>query len=135
MDETAIATQQAAKIPQPSEPTVQTPTATTSPELTGYGNATIDLDEITQYKLHDLFDAKYEANDNVSRQQLQYIYENVSKALDNPDYPIVASKIRELMRIAGIAHSDRKMYKLYEWLKLSNTMKKTSIEMDNLRDE
>ena len=131
MDETHIAAQPAQNIPQPTEPT---PIAISEPELTGFGTAAIELDEMTQYKLHDLFDAKYEANDETSRQQLQYIYKTVSEMTDGEDYPIIASKIRELMRVAGIAHSDRKLYKLYQWLKLSNVMRSTEVEMENLRD-
>lgn len=131
MEESAIAEKQKQNIPQPIE---AAPAIISVPELTGFGNAAIDLDEMTQYKLHDLFDAKYEANDETSRQQLQYIYKTVSEMTDGEDYPIIASKIRELMRVAGIAHSDRKLYKLYQWLKLSNVMRSTEVEMENLRD-
>lgn len=40
MDETAIAAKQATNIPQPVEPT---PTATSAPELTGFGDASIAI--------------------------------------------------------------------------------------------
>lgn len=131
MDETHIAAQQAQNIPQPTEPT---PIAISEPELTGFGTAAIELDEMTQYKLHDIFEAKYDANDQESRQQLQYIYESVSDMVDTKDYSFVAAKMREIMRIAGISHSDNKLYKLYQWLKLSNVSKRTSAEMEALRD-
>jgi len=131
MDETHIAAQQAQNIPQPTEPT---PIAISEPELTGFGTAAIELDEMTQYKLHDIFEAKYDANDQESRQQLQYIYGAVSDMVDTKDYPFVAAKMREIMRIAGISHSDNKLYKLYQWLKLSNVSKRTSAEMEALRD-
>ena len=132
MDETHIAAQQAQNIPQPTEPT---PIAISEPELTGFGTAAIELDEMTQYKLHDIFEAKYDANDQESRQQLQYIYESVSDMVDTKDYSFVAAKMREIMRIAGISHSDNKLYKLYQWLKLSNVSRRTSAEMEALRDE
>ncbi len=132
MQEAQIVAELKQNVPQPTE---HTPAAITAPELTGFGSAAIDLDEMTQYKLHDIFDAKYDANDQQTRQQLQYIYEKVSEGLDDTSYPFVAAKMRELMRVAGIAHSDRKLYKLYQWLRLSNVMKKTNAEMDSLRDE
>jgi hypothetical protein len=131
MNEDAIAQQQQQNVPQPAE---HTPAPITAPELTGFGDASIDLDEMTQYKLHDLFDAKYDPNDNETRQRLQYIYTVASDGLEAPDYVTVASKIRETMRIAGITHSDKKLYKLYQFMRLSNVMKKTSQEMELLSD-
>lgn len=131
MDETKIAGQLADS--RPPEPE-HTPAAITAPELTGFGSAEIEMDEMTQYKLHDIFDAKYEANDQEARGQLQYIYSTVSEMVGSEDYPLVAAKMRELMRVAGIAHSDRKLYKLYQWLRLSNMMRSTSKEMESLRD-
>lgn len=132
MNEQVIAEQQAQNIPQPTE---HVPAAISVPELTGFGNAAIELDEMTQYKLHDVFGAKYDPNDQETRQRLQFIYKTVSDMVDSTDYPIVASKARELMRIAGVAHSEQKLYKLYEWLRLSNVMRNTGREMELLRDE
>lgn len=131
MNEEAIAQQQLQNVPQPAE---HTPAPITAPELTGFGDASIDLDEMTQYKLHDLFGAKYDPNDNETKQRLQYIYEIASDGLESKDYVIVASKIREIMRVAGLAHSDQKLYKLYQFMRLSNVMKKTSQEMELLSD-
>lgn len=131
MDEAAIAAQQATKITQPVE---STPAAISAPELTGFGDASIDLDEMTQYKLHDLFGARYDPNDNETRQRLQYIYGIASDGLETKDYVTVASKIRDTMRVAGITHSDQKLYKLYQFMRLSNVMKKTSQEMELLSE-
>lgn len=133
MNESQIAQQLQAKIPQPVE---SNPTPSDGPpEATGFGNATLELDELTQYKLHDVFDIPYKPNDNEARQQLQYIYEKVGDMVDNKEYPFIAAKMRELMRIAGIQHSERKLYKLYEFLRLSNVMKKTDAEREALRSE
>ena len=131
MDEKAIAEQQKANIPQPTE---HTPAPVTPPEATGFGDAEIGLDEITQFKLHDVFDAKYEEKDEDARRYLQFIYERASDMAENKEYPFVVAKIREVMRIAGIAHSDRKMFKTYQWLKLAGLSKNINKQMENLGD-
>lgn len=130
MDEASIAEQQKQNIPKPEE---HTPAPITAPELTGFGTAAISLDEMTQYKLHDVFGEQYRPNDEVNRQRLQYIYEKVSQDMPEKDYAYVAAKIRETMRIAGITHSDNRIYKTYQWLKLNNIIRQTSAEMESLR--
>lgn len=131
MQESQIAEAQKAKMPQPEQP-VQAQAA--PPEATGFGNAAIELDELTQYKLHDLFDAQYSPKDTDAKKYLDYIYGKVSDMSEQKEYPFVAAKIRELMRVAGIAHSERKMAKMYEWLRLADVSKQTQIQMENLRD-
>lgn len=132
MNEATIAERQAQNIPQPTE---HVPAAIVAPETTGFGGASIELDEMTQYKLHDVFGEKYSPNDEKTRQQLQYIYKTVGEMVSDTEYVNIASKARELMRVAGIAHSEQKIYKLYQWLRLSNIMRNTNKEMDLLRDE
>lgn len=130
MDESQIAEQQKQNIPKPTE---HTP-APDTPGDTGFGNAQTGLDELVQYKMSDIFGERYNPNDEIARQQMQYIYDKVSEMIDNKDYAFVAAKARELMRIAGITHNNNQRYRLYQWLKLENIMKRTNAEMNALRD-
>jgi hypothetical protein len=102
------------------------------------GEATIapvyELDEMTQYKLHDLFHATYDPNDETTKQQLSYIWQEVSAMIPEQDYGFVAAKIRELQRIAGITNSEGRIYRLYQWLKLNNMRRNAEAEMGALSD-
>ena len=119
-------------IPEP-EPFTPAPVA---PPDTSNGQAapatTFDLDELTQYKLHDLFGQQYRPNDEVTRQQLSYIYKEVSGLVERPEYGYISAKINDLMRMIGISHSDNKMERLYQWLKLDNVRKNVEGEMWSL---
>ena len=70
MDEAQIAQQQKQNIPQPTEHVMAAPVV----GETGFGNAKIELDGLTQYKLHDFMGLPYKPNDEIIRQQMQYIY-------------------------------------------------------------
>ena len=91
-----------------------------------------DLDEITQYKLHDLFGEQYRPHDEVARQRLSFIYERVSAMVDNQEYGYVAAKINELQRMIGISQSDNRLYKLYQWLRLDSVRKGVDAEMASI---
>ncbi len=131
MQESQIVESQKARIPQPEQ---AAPAPATPPEAIGFGNAAIDLDELTQYKLHDLFEVQYNPKDNDAKKHLDFIYSKVSDMSEQKEYPFVAAKIRELMRVAGIARSERKMGKMYEWLRLADVSKQVHSQMENLRD-
>lgn len=89
----------------------------------------IDLDEVTQYKLHDYFGEPYKANDEVARQQLQYIYSELAKLVQEPEYGFIVAKARELERMIGTTQSENRRYKLYQWLKLNNVRREVDAEM------
>lgn len=126
MDEEAIAAKLRQNIPQPiDQPVVPTPTVS-DPVLTPVHTG---LDEITQYKLHDYFGEQYKPSDEVSHQRVQYIYEQVSKMIEHPEYGFVLAKIRDLERMIGIAQDNGRIYKLYQWLKLDNTRRSIEAEM------
>lgn len=93
-----------------------------------------ELDEITQYKLHDLFGEQYRPNDEVTRQQLDYIYQEVSAMLPETDYGFIAAKIIDLQRMIGITNSDNRIYRLYQWLRLNNVRRNVDAEMGALSD-
>lgn len=121
-------------------PAAPAPVAPPEPEQnTNNGQATIapayELDEMTQYKLHDYFSETYKPNDEVSNQQVRFIYEQVAARVDNPEYGFVLAKIRELERIIGTANSDRRIYRLYQWLKLDAVRRNTEAEMGALTDD
>jgi hypothetical protein len=115
-----------------TDPEISAPPIVTMPEPPSSAANTavhIDLDEITQYKLHDFFGEPYKANDEIKRQQISYIYENVSKMVDSPEYGFVVAKLRDLERIIGISQSEDKIYKMYSWLKLNNIRKNVDLQM------
>ena len=118
MDEKTIVENLRANIPQRAEFTPAAPT----PINTDQDHSSVDtqLDDITQYKLHDFFGEKYRPADEISRQQVEYIYEHVAKMLDEPEYSLVVAKIRDLERIIGTTNSSQRVYKLYQWLKLDS---------------
>lgn len=129
MQEEEIAQNLKANIPQAEEFTP----AAKPPTDTSYGQATTDvhheLDEITQYRLQDYFDVRYRQTDEASRQQIQYIYDSVSKMVDEQDYSLVLAKIRDLERIIGTTNSERRVYKLYQWLKLDSMRRNIDAQM------
>lgn len=92
----------------------------------------IDLDELTQYKLHDFFGEQYRATDEIKRQQLSYIYQQVSKMIETQDYGFVVAKMRDLEQMMGIAHSQDRLYKMYQWLKLDSMRKSIDMQMGTL---
>lgn len=135
MDETQLAARLKDSIPADS--VYQAPIPAEPEQNTNNGQATIApsyaLDEITQYKLHDLFGAQYDTKDEVARQQLNYIYEQVAGMLPEKEYGFVAAKIVDLQRIIGIASSDDRIYRLYQWLKLNNVRRNLDAEMESLQ--
>lgn len=92
------------------------------------------LSELTQYKLQDYFGEQYKEGDEVKRQQVEYIYEQVSKMIDSQDYGFVVAKIRDLEQIIGTYNSEERLYKLYQWLKLENTRRSVEAEMGVLNE-
>lgn len=113
-----------------TSPIVQTPV---TDEASTHGQVN-QLDEITKYKLQDYFGVRYRPTDEVSNQQVAYIYETVSKSLEDKDYGFVISRIRELERMIGTANSDNRVYKLYQWLKLENIRKNIELQQGALVD-
>lgn len=94
---------------------------------------TYPLDETTEYKLHGYFGEEYSLRNETNRAQLLYIYEEVSKEVGTKDYGYVIAKIRDLEQIMGTFNGERRMYKLYEWLKLNNVRKSAETQMGALR--
>ena len=133
MTEAEIAQQLRDSITTPPE-TITT-TTVENPAINGQATTAIDykLDELVQYKLHDYFGEEYKPNNEESKQRLEYIYETVSKSLEDPQYGFVVAKIRELERIIGTTHSDNRLYRLYQWLKLDNTRRNIEAEQEALR--
>lgn len=134
MDEQTIRENLKQNIPQSQEITPTASVSTTPDSHPGQAttSALIDLDEITQYKLHDLFGEPYRANDEVKRQQLQYIYGKVSSMAQTTEYGFVVAKIRSLEQLIGITQDERKMQKMYQWLKLDSIRKNVDLQMESI---
>lgn len=129
MNEEQLAQQLKQNIPEPEPYTPPPPVPVDTSNGQALEATTIDLDEITQYKLHDLFGEQYKPSDEVTRQRLSYIYTEVAAMVPEADYGFIAAKIRDLQRMVGIAHADNKIYRLYQWLKLNNVRRNIDAEM------
>lgn len=116
--------------PEPYNPPPPVPVDTSNGQATSAVG--IDLDEITQFKLHDLFGEQYRPNDEITRQQLSYIYQEISGMVEQQEYGYIAAKIKDIQRVVGIAQSDNRIYRLYQWLKLNNVRKNIEGEMWSL---
>lgn len=127
MTEEEIAQNLKQNLPQEAEFTPPAPDPVNTDQV--HGNVPFRLDDIAQYKLHDFFGAKYRPTDEISVQQVNYIYENVAKMVDTPEYGFVVSKIRELERLIGTSNSEQRIFKLYQWIKLDNLRRNIEAEM------
>lgn len=130
--ESEIAERVKQNIPQPA----QAVPAPKQPIDTQFGRATtavtMDFDELTLYKLHNFFGQTYAASDLDNVKRIKYIYGRIAEDIGNPDYPHVISKAADLMRKAGIANSDNRIYRLYQYLKLDNVKRGIETEMSAL---
>jgi hypothetical protein len=133
MDEATIAAKLQNSIPEDSVFTKADPI---EPGTPGVATPAIDieLDEYTQYKLHDYFGEPYRPNDEVAKQQLRYIYEKVSERIGSQEYGLILAKMREMEQIIGTSHTERRMYRLYQWLKLDNVRRDIDLQMGALSD-
>ena len=129
MTEQEIADRLKQTIQPAPEPSVPAPVKPDEPINLATTAVEIDLDELTQYKLHDYFGEQYRPNDDAARQQLQYIFSEVSKMIPEQEYGFVVAKIRDLERIIGTSHAEDRRYKLYQWIKLNNMRRNIDAEM------
>lgn len=95
---------------------------------------TIELSEITQFRLAQYFDEKLRDSDEVTKQQLKYIYEKISKISNSTDYGHIVEQIRYLERVIGISYHQNRLYKLYEWLKLDSMRSNIESQMGAIGD-
>lgn len=124
MDESQIANNLKQNIPQAPEHITAYPVVS-DPQMVPIA---YDLDEITQYKLHQHFGETYREGDLEGNKQIDYIYKSVAEQIGSNDYPIVVAKINELKRMLGLNHTENARYKLYQWLKLDQ--KRSRIEQE-----
>lgn len=132
--ESEIAQRLKQSIPQDSVYTPQPIVA--APVDTTQGQAKVaeqyKLDEMTQYKLHDLLGEQYQPTNDVAKQQVEFIYEYVAKMVDSPEYGYIAAKIREIERMIGTTDRPDRIYRLYQWIKLDNARKVIEAEQGAL---
>lgn len=90
------------------------------------------LDEMIQYKLQDYFGETYKDTDTIKRQQVEYIFKQVSAQLGTTDYGQVVAQCSNLERMIGLNGAPDRLYRLYQWLKLDNTRRSIDAEMGAL---
>lgn len=133
MNEEAIATRLRENLPsQPEEETTKVDEK--KPEATADTLLSTKLDDLTQIKIHGYFGQEYRISDEESKQRISYIFETVAKDIGTIEYSKVISRIHEIEQSVGTTRSDNRLYKLYEWMKLDNTRRRASMEMDALRE-
>ena len=88
-----------------------------------------ELDEYTMFKMHDFFGEQYKGSNVQNQAKLQFIYDNISSQLGTRDYVAVLSRISELERMIGSAHSENRIAKLYNWVGLDNVRRKAEAAM------
>lgn len=133
MNEEALAARLRENLPsQPEEETTKVDEK--KPEVTEDTLLSTKIDDITQLKIHEYFGQKYRTSDEESKQRTSYIFETVAKDIGTIEYSKVISRIHEIEQFVGTTRSDNRLYKLYEWLKLDNTRRRASMEMDALRE-
>jgi len=133
MNEEQIANTLKQNLPPAYEPTA--PIQTTPPPV-GQAESAMPIegvDEMTLYKIHEFFGEKYRNTDETTNQQAKYIYEKISELSGETDYNFIVEKMRELERIIGTVNSDRRMYKLYQWLKLDSMRRSVEAQQNALR--
>lgn len=135
MNEEEIAAALRSNIPSeyPYEPQIIEETIDTT---NGQATTAIDFrfDELIRYKMNDYFGDRYKPNDEVAKQQSEYIYKAVSELIGDTDYGFVIAKIRDLERIIGTAHTENRRYRLYQWLKLDHMRRSIDAQMGALSD-
>jgi len=120
--------------PQESDTVAEPIAVETSPVGQAEASPTLELNELTVFKLHDFFGESYRSTDESKVQQAKYIYEKVAQISGEIDYGMIVGKMRDLERIAGLANSQNRMYKLYQWLKLDSIRRSTESQMSALRE-
>lgn len=133
-NEEAIANRLKQNLPQEPQSTPEPKPVETLPVGQADVAPSLELDELTVFKLHDMFGEDYRATDETRVQQAKYIYAKVSELTGENDYGLIVGKIRELERIAGFANSERRMFKLYQWLKLDSIRRSAESQMNSLRE-
>lgn len=135
MDEATVAAQLRQNLPQQDEITPAPPTPQPSAAVDEGTNAQptdYRLDEMTLYKIHEYFGEHYRDTDEISKQQAEYIYKYAAKLVDNPEYGYVLAKVREIERLIGATHSERRMFRVYQWIKLDSMRKNIESAMGAL---
>lgn len=131
MEEKELVAKVAENIPKPVEdvPVVAS-------VLTGLqDHTTVDygLDEITHFKLHDILGEEFKSSDYDTKKNVAYVYNEVAKMVPSGEYVDIVNKMQDLLGIAGLLYSERKAYKLSEWLRLRNIANNAHKNMEILR--
>lgn len=87
------------------------------------------LDELTQFKMHDYFGEQYRGSNEDNKERLQFIFDAISEQLGERDYIRVMSRVNELEMMIGTAHSENRIYKLYQWLGLDQVRRNAEKSM------
>lgn len=132
MNENEIANNLKQNVPVAPEPAPATPHEPGPFGVADAASPTFELDEITQYKLHDYFNQPFKAHDEASKQRVQFLFEKVADMVGTTDYGFVVAKMRDLESMLGITQSEQRLYKLYQWVKLDSLRRGVEREMDTI---
>jgi hypothetical protein len=129
MDEEAIAARLRENIPKPSEAVKPPAVISAQPGTSADYSGDFQLDETTLYKLHEFLGEKYSPYNKDQIKYANYIYAELSHYTHSKEYADIIGSAAQIMRQMGISMSDRRMYKLYQWLKLDSVRRRVELEM------
>lgn len=131
MDEAQIAENLKANIPKEEAPKLSQ-VETIRQDISEGVSTPDNLDDMTAYRITTMLGEEYSPSDGTAKSQAEYIYTKIGDMIGSTDYYEITSKIREVLRIAGLQYTDNKLYKLYQWIKLENMRRNIDVEMENL---
>jgi hypothetical protein len=127
MDEAQIQAKLQANIPQPEAftpaPVIVEPTDTTAiaPQT--------ELDELTQFKIHDYFGERFTVSSTESKEKVQFIFDHIAQQIGTRDYLSVLNRVNDLEQMIGSRHADNRLQRLYQWVGLDRVRQQTENAM------
>lgn len=128
MEEGQIAEQLKQNVSLP-EPVVQPPSAPEAPPPRTDDTQPAELDELTIFKMHDYFGEQYKGSNTDNKARLEFIFNNVAQQVGTRDYLAVLSRVNELERMIGTAHSENRIMRLHQWIGLDRIRRNTETAM------
>lgn len=110
---------QTADTPTPAPTTTTQEPASNQVPGQATGPTSYDLDDMTLYKLHAFFGVDYRPSDATQINQIRYIYLNAMGMAGSEDLGEVTQFIRDIEQSNGFTHDERRLYKTYQWVKLT----------------
>lgn len=133
MNEEDIVAKLADNLPKPPEPVAPVEEKPTG--VQEHGSVDYGLDETVQYKMHEFFDEDYKPSDYAKKEAMGFIYKEIANMVPGAEHVDVMHKMRDMLQISGLAHSNNKVQKFSEWLRLRSIANNAHKRMEVLSYE